>query len=146
MSKKGIAGLVMLGCAMLLMAGCAKKEPQTAKLSLPSNPSTGFEWFVEQDPELFDVASEYADAQEDEEDEPAVGAPGTEVFTLTPKAEGTTTVNFLYERSWEDEEPESRLTYTLKIDKNMQITVEAMTAALGGDISELPETPELVIE
>ena len=145
MSKKGISCLIALGCILLLTAGCAKKEPQTATISLPSNPSTGFEWFVEQDPELFDISSEMAE-DGDEDDEALVGAGETEVFTLTPKAAGTATVKFLYERSWEDEDPDTEITYTLKVTRDMQISIEAMTAGLPGDASALPELPQLVIE
>lgn len=141
------AALMLIGCIALVAAGCAKKEPQKATLSLPSNPSTGYEWFVEQDPELFDIDSELADDTDgNDEGEALAGAGGTEVFTLTPKAEGTTTVTFSYERSWEDAEPESTLTYTIKVSKDMQISVEAFAGDVAGDISELPELPELVIE
>ncbi len=147
MSKKRIVCFLVMGCMLLLFAGCGKKEPQTATLTVTSNPSTGFEWFVEQDPELFDVASAYEEAGEGEdEDEALTGVAGTEIFTLTPKAEGSTTVNFYYERSWEDEEPEARLTYNVKIDKNMQITVESSSFELPGDSTVMPEIPELVIE
>ena len=145
MSKKGIGCLIALGCMLLLTAGCAKKEPQTATLSLQTNPSTGYEWFVTQEPELFDITSELAE-DADEDDENLVGAPSTEVFTLTPKAEGTTQVSFAYARSWEDEEPNTEVTYTIKVTKDMQISVEATAANLPGDADTLPEVPELVIE
>ena len=148
MTRKHVgAALMMIGAIALLMAGCAKKEPQTATLTLPSNPSTGYEWFVEQDQELFDIDSEMADDTDgNDEGEALVGAGGMEVFTLTPKAAGTATVTFTYERSWEDAEPEASMTYTLKVTKDMQISEEAFAGDLPGDISELPELPELVIE
>ena len=150
MTKRRIgAALMMIGCMALLMAGCAKKEPQTVTLTLPSNPTTGYEWMVSQDPELFEISSQFAEdvtENEDEEEMALVGAGGTETFKLTPKAEGTATVTFTYERSWEDAEPEASMTYTLKVTKDMQISEEAFAGDLPGDMSELPELPQLVIE
>lgn len=143
------AALLMICCMMLLMAGCAKKTPQTATLTLPSNPTTGYEWMVTQEPELFEISSEYSeDVAEDEDDEEMalVGAGGTEIFKLIPKTAGTGTVEFTYERSFEDTEPETRLTYTVKVTNDMQISIEAMTGSMGGDISDVPQVPELVIE
>ena len=148
MKKRYFAVLLMISC-MLLMAGCAKKEPQTATMTLPSNPTTGYEWMVTQDPELFEISSQYSedvDKVEDEEEMALVGAGGTEVFKLTPKTAGTGTVEFTYERSFEDAEPETRLTYSITVTKDMQIKVESMTGEMGGDISEVPQMPELVIE
>lgn len=145
MKKKMICCSLIVILCMLLLSACAKKEPQTATLVVPSNPTTGYEWTVSQDPELFDVSSEYTEpAQEGEE--PLVGAAGTQTFVLTPKAAGTTTVNFLYERTFEDTEPEARITYTIKIDKNMQLKQEAATAALPGDISGFDISPEFTIK
>ena len=148
MKKRYFAVLLMISC-MLLMAGCAKKEPQTATMTLPSNPTTGYEWMVTQDPELFEISSQYSedvDKVEDEEEMALVGAGGTEVFKLTPKTAGTGTVEFTYERSFEDAEPETRLTYSITVTKDMQIKVESMTGEMGGDISEVPQMPELIIE
>ena len=47
------------------MTGCGSKEPQTSRLELPANPSTGYEWQVVQDKELFDLDSEYMEDKKD---------------------------------------------------------------------------------
>ena len=48
---------IIVSCGLLLLAaGCAKKEPQTATVSLPSNPTTGYSWKVEQSNDLFPPA------------------------------------------------------------------------------------------
>ena len=87
--------VAILGCAMLLLAaGCAKKEPQTATVSLPSNPTTGYSWKVEQSNDLFEITSEFAEGEGG-----ALGAGGTDTFTLTPQASGETAVMFMYGRS-----------------------------------------------
>ena len=104
--RKSIAAVCLLACMMLMIAGCAKKNPQTATLEVPSNPTTGYEWTVTQDPELFEISSTY---KADEENEGVVGAGGTQTFVLTPKEAGNTTVDFLYERSFEENSTEMRL-------------------------------------
>ena len=133
--------VAILGCAMLLLAaGCAKKEPQTATVSLPSNPTTGYSWKVEQSNDLFEITSEFAEGEGG-----ALGAGGTDTFTLTPQASGETAVMFMYGRSWE-EEPESEIVYNVKIDKNMQITVESVKAEMAGSMEQMPETPQMEVK
>ena len=137
--KKLLAAV--LGCAMLLLAaGCAKKEPQTATVSLPSNPTTGYSWKVEQSNDLFEITSEFAAGEGG-----ALGAGGTDTFTLTPQASGETAVMFMYGRSWE-EAPESKIVYNVKIDKNMQITVESVKAEMAGSMEQMPETPQMEVK
>ena len=138
-TKKLLAAV--LGCAMLLLAaGCAKKEPQTATVSLPSNPTTGYSWKVEQSNDLFEITSEFAEGEGG-----ALGAGGTDTFTLTPQASGETAVMFMYGRSWE-EAPESKIVYNVKIDKNMQITVESVKAEMAGSMEQMPETPQMEVK
>ena len=138
-TKKLLAAV--LGCAMLLLAaGCAKKEPQTATVSLPSNPTTGYSWKVEQSNDLFEITSEFAEGEGG-----ALGAGGTDTFTLTPQASGETAVMFMYGRSWE-EKPESKIVYNVKIDKNMQITVESVKAEMAGSMEQMPETPQMEVK
>ena len=133
--------VAVLGCAMLLLAaGCAKKEPQTATVSLPSNPTTGYSWNVEQSNDLFEITSEFAEGEGG-----ALGAGGTDTFTLTPQASGETAVMFMYGRSWE-EAPESEIVYNVKIDKNMQITVESVKAEMAGSMEQMPETPQMEVK
>ena len=133
--------VAVLGCAMLLLAaGCAKKEPQTATVSLPSNPTTGYSWKVEQSNDLFVITSEFAEGEGG-----ALGAGGTDTFTLTPQASGETAGMFMYGRSWE-EAPESEIVYNVKIDKNMQITVESVKAEMAGSMEQMPETPQMEVK
>ena len=134
------AGVLLL---LFILTGCGAKKPQKAILTLESNPTTGYQWIVEQDPEIFDISSEYV---QDKADEELDGVGGTEVFTLTPKKEGKAKVSFYYERSWEKDKADTSLTYQIKVDKNMQIQVESSSGQMGEDISEVPEMPEFRIE
>ena len=135
-----IAGAVFV---MMALTGCMSKQPQTATLSLDANPTTGYEWRVEQEPEIFDISSEYV---QDKADEELDGVGGNEVFTLTPKKEGKAKVSFYYERSWEKDKADTSLTYQISVDGNKQIKVEAQSGGLPGDISTVPEIPEMEIQ
>ena len=137
------AGVLLL---MITLAGCGGKKPQKATLTLESNPTTGYQWIVEQDPEIFDISSEYKEDTVEGTTEQMVGVGGKETFTLTPKKEGSTEINFLYKQPWEEESLYTRLTYEIKVDKNMQIQVESSSGQMGEDISEVPEMPEFRIE
>ena len=130
-------------CLICLAAGCAKKAPQRAVLTLPSNHTTGYQWTVTQEPELFEVSSEYT---ENKQENGAVGVGSSEVFILTPIKDGLTEVCFAYARPWEEGDPDSVLRYKLKVSKNKQIQMQSFSGAMPGEIDELPDIPSLVIE
>ena len=138
-----VAGVLLL---MFILTGCGAKKPQKAFLTLESNPTTGYQWIVEQDPEIFDISSEYKEDTVEGTTEQMVGVGGKETFTLTPKKEGSTEINFLYKQPWDEESLYTRLSYQIKVDKNMQIQVESSSGQMGEDISEVPEMPEFRIE
>ena len=139
MSKRICMSFVLIAAALLLVSGCGKKEPQTAKLVLPSNPTTGYTWEAAQTEEIFAIESEFV--QEEAEDG-KVGVGGTDVFVLTPKEKGQTKVTFEYGQHWEGGETGSTLTYEFEVDKNLQIKVVSMTGSLPGDADTLPEIPQ----
>lgn len=144
MERKLITCIVVLVFSLtFFLTGCGKDQPQTATLALSSNPTTGYSWRVEQEPEIFDITSEFT---EDAADEEMVGVGGTETFTLTPKAEGTTEINFYYEQAWDKDSMATHLMYKVSVDSNMQITVESQNAEMPGDESEVPEMPEMVVQ
>ena len=56
------------------------------------------------------------------------GAGGLQRFELVGKAQGYTTVTFVYARSWEtEEEPVYQLVYDLSVDADLKVTVAATT-------------------
>ena len=144
-------GMKMYAAAMLLvcivcLCACGKKKPQSASLTLPSNPTTGYSWTVTQSEELFDISSEFISSQDGTAEPGLAGVGGVERFVLTPKAAGKTELSFAYERSWENVEPEEALSWELEVDKQMQIKIVSFAGALSGTMDELPELPELIIE
>ena len=73
-------------------------EPFT--ISLPSNPTTGYDWTVDYDYVLLKL--ENASFERDDQKALRVGAGGTSVFVFTPIGSGKTTIYFVYKRSWEN--------------------------------------------
>ena len=140
--KTGLCFTMILGFSFMLTA-CAGKKAQTARLELPSNPTTGYEWQAVQEADIFEISSEYV---EEKKDSDIVGAGGRQIFTLKPKEKGTTKVTFTYSRPWEKNEDDDRLTYELKVSGNMQIKVMSMTGGLSGTIDEVPALPGMEIE
>ena len=140
-----VIGLAAVSTILMaaLLSGCGDKGPQTATLALSSNPTTGYAWRVEQEPEIFDITSDYMEEQTDGE---IAGAGGTETFTLTPKEPGSATVDFYYEQSWDKDNDPTHLTYQITVDENMQIVVESQSGDMPGDESEAPELPQMDIQ
>jgi len=71
-------------------------EPFT--ISLPANPTTGYEWKADYDYVLLKQES----AQFERGDSQAVGSGGTSVFVFLPVKPGKSTIRFVYKRSWEN--------------------------------------------
>ena len=140
---KWMVAAALIGGMVAVLAGCQSKQPQTASLTLAANPTTGYDWIVNQDPEIFDVKMEYV---EDENQDGMTGVGGRDVFTLTPKEEGSSRVTFTYGQNWEGGETGDAYTYEVRVDKDMQIEVEGTAAEMDGTMSSLPEMPELEIK
>ena len=73
-------------------------EPFT--ISLPANPTTGYEWTVDYDYVL--LKKESAQYESAIAEPVRVGAGGSSVFVFTPLMPGKTTIYFVYKRSWEN--------------------------------------------
>ena len=71
-------------------------EPFT--ISLPTNPTTSYEWIADYDYVLLGLGSSQFEKGPSE----AVSAGGTSVFVFMPKKKGLTTISFVYKRSWEN--------------------------------------------
>ncbi|MEI8003630.1 MAG: protease inhibitor I42 family protein [Methanothrix sp.] len=73
-------------------------EPFT--ISLPANPTTGYEWKANYDYVL--LKEESAQFERASAETARVGAGGTSVFVFTPIKPGKSTIYFVYKRSWEN--------------------------------------------
>ena len=73
-------------------------EPFT--ISLPANPTTGYEWKADYDYVL--LKKENAEFERATTETKRVGSGGTSVFVFLPIKPGKSTIYFVYKRSWEN--------------------------------------------
>lgn len=109
----------------------AGNAPENPVVILSANPTTGYTWAVEIADEAVVSVTDDGIAPDSEE---LTGAGGMQRFELVGKAQGYTTVTFLYARSWEtEEEPVYKLVYDLSVDADLKVTVAATTFMPGGN-------------
>lgn len=135
--------IVIALAALLLLAACGKADPQTAEISLKSNPTTGYSWFAFQSSDLFEITDEYFP---DSTDEHIAGGGGYQHFVLKPLKAGECEVSFIYQRPWEAMELGDDYTFNISVSKNLKIKVNGMSAGIAGDADVFPEIPELTIK
>ncbi|MBU4162185.1 protease inhibitor I42 family protein [Patescibacteria group bacterium] len=78
---------------------------------LETNPTTGFQWGLQLDPNYIDFKGKEYIA--DESAEEIVGAGGHEKFTFTAMTIGQSEIIFAYTRPWESIEPKKVITYSI---------------------------------
>lgn len=109
----------------------AGNAPENPVVILSANPTTGYTWAVEIADEAVVSVTDDGIAPDSEE---LTGAGGMQRFELVGKAQGYTTVTFVYARSWETEdEPVYKLVYDLSVDADLKVTVVATTFIPGGN-------------
>lgn len=109
----------------------AGNSPENPVVILSANPTTGYTWAVEIADEAVVSVTDDGIAPDSEE---LTGAGGMQRFELVGKAQGYTTVTFVYARSWEtEEEPVYKLVYDLSVDADLKVTVAATTFIPGGN-------------
>ena len=109
----------------------AGNAPENPVVILSAHPTTGYTWAVEIADEAVVSVTDDGIAPDSEE---LTGAGGMQRFELVGKAQGYTTVTFVYARSWEtEEEPVYKLVYDLSVDADLKVTVAATTFIPGGN-------------
>ena len=109
----------------------AGNAPENPAVILAANPTTGYTWAVEIADEAVVSVTDDGIAPDSEE---LTGAGGMQRFELVGKAQGYTTVTFVYARSWEtEEEPVYKLVCDLSVDGDLKVTVAATTFIPGGN-------------
>ena len=109
----------------------AGNAPENPVVILSANPTTGYTWAVEIADEAVVSVTDDGIAPDSEE---LTGAGGMQRFELVGKAQGYTTVTFVYARSWETEEEHVyKLVYDLSVDADLKVTVAATTFIPGGN-------------
>lgn len=108
----GLVSVLIIGCGrsggLALRAGddgreLALRQGETLTVSLPGNPSTGYTWeAVGLDEGILRQGGEPEFTPESD----ALGAPGVQVFRFRVIGQGHTVLNLVYQRPWEEAEPE----------------------------------------
>jgi len=86
---------------------------QTIEVSLPSNPTTGYEWLIRGNPALLTfITSEFvADAQ----GQKRIGAGGTQKLRFEASAAGNVAIVLDYKRPWEKDKAPAK-TFTVAVE------------------------------
>ena len=120
--------LLLLALPLLAVAACRSPRPQGVPrplaaqeglrftVTLESNPSTGYRWYLAAQPDpavVKVVGSEYRKAPA-----AAVGAPGDEIWTFQAVSAGKATLAFEYRRAFgEDKTPVKLETYAVTVSR-----------------------------
>jgi predicted secreted protein len=96
----------------------ALEQGQILVVTLESNPSTGYQWEVVEEPNsIIEQVGEVEFVQSEQGDPPIVGAGGWEIFRFKAVTAGQLTLKLIYRRPWEtDVEPLS--TFSIEITVN----------------------------
>ena len=86
------------------------KTGQTLVISLEGNPTTGYTWEVDKVDE--GVLRQVGEAEFEPESD-AVGAGGVQILHFEPVSSGQTSLDLVYHRSWEDEQPQE--TFSIQV-------------------------------
>ena len=73
-------------------------------IEIPSNPTTGYEWFMEEEIEKISFLDGDPFGQIIVNDEMGFGAPGIQRFTFAADNEGSEIINLLYRRIWKPDD------------------------------------------
>ena len=129
--------LFLVISALFLLVGCNSKEiNDQMTISLKGNPTTGYEWTCGVS-DITVLEQENNNYVVDSTEEDLVGGPGTHNFMFKSVKEGTTDVICSYARNWEDEEPLYKLTYKIKVGKDLNIEFESVDGTYSEE--ELPK-------
>ncbi len=127
--------LAMLGIGKVVSDPAAQQADHTASYAVSqksvqftfvSNPSTGYGWSYTQTGESVRMTKE--DFRSGDKGNTA-GAPGKQFYTFTAEKQGKTTVTFIYERPWENNEPLYTYTAVISVDADLRVSVESFTKA-----------------
>ena len=121
-------GILVLALAMTLTAGCGSREValddrdngkqieleqgQTLAITVESNPTTGYSW-AQQEGEPDDILVMLGEP-EYKSKSALIGGGGTETLRFRAERPGTTTLQLIYRRPWE-EDAQPAATYTLTV-------------------------------
>jgi inhibitor of cysteine peptidase len=112
--------VIVLSTVLVLISGCsssgdvelvasdAGRQVQVERgdvivVTLESNPTTGYRWEAVLAGDGVLMQEDEAEYQESQQGQPVVGAGGQEVLRFRAQGSGTTTLQLVYHRPWEDD-------------------------------------------
>lgn len=99
---------LILSVITFLTAWLCPVQKNTEVITFDANPSTGYSWFCEMDPEgVVKIDKEFF--KQPPTVVPVTGAGGTYTYVIVPVADGKTTLTFYYMREWEGQESAVRI-------------------------------------
>ena len=99
----------------------SEQKDDVLEISLDGNPTTGFVWTAEADPEwVVEIDESY---ESDSNDMALSGVGGTYTYLVTGSEPGEATLTFTYARPWESVEPWRTEQYTILVGDDLSITV-----------------------
>lgn len=103
---------------LIISVGCTKKYSEL-KISLDSNPSTGYLWNYEiSNEDIVNISQAYDTNCKNN----VSGCGGKNIYTITPKKEGEVTITFKYARNFGKDDHQLIAKYKIKVDKDLKIT------------------------
>lgn len=99
----------------------------TVRFDMTTNPSTGYGWTVTANASgiLNETVNNIATPD-------MVGAAGTHTFIFAAETPGTVSLNFKYERSFEDNTTVEDLTYVIQVSQNKTVKILSVSSPDGG--------------
>lgn len=118
--------------AVLCLAGCQSQKKEnsdivldkdTVTVTLEENATTGYTWAYSLEPQdvLKFESDDFISANTDDK---TVGVGGLHTFVFKAQKPGEVTMTLKYARAWEDTEADKTLTYQLKIDDQLNVTMK----------------------
>lgn len=123
---KKILNVFLITMFCVLLCSCGKEElvgGKKAEFDFDANATTGYEWkYTLSDASLLNVVeNEYTPLETSEE---MTGVGGTQKYVFEGLKEGEAKIVFTYSQPWDTvTEPSYTLTYTVKIDKDLKISL-----------------------
>jgi len=106
---------IIILLAIIIITGC--KRIEKLKIELLTSPTTGYKWSYNISNDIIEIKEEYDDSNCKKE---SMGCGGKNIYTITPKEQGTTTIDFEY--CFVGIENCINAKYELNIDEKLKIT------------------------
>ena len=120
--KKKNKMIIIIALVCLILIGCQKNKETNKhlKISLYSNPSTGYRWTYNIDKQdIIDISKKYDNSNCSPK---AEGCGGKEIYTIKGLKPGKVTLTLIYSFIEKDKYPSKTATYEITVNDDLSIT------------------------